>query len=479
MSLTALKQASSFSRDNLHGYQVNAVSFIKNTPSCALWVDMGLGKTVSTLTAVADLLDSFEVGRVLVIAPLRVALHTWPNEIVNWEHTKHLTYDVIHGNPKQRKAILNSQSDIHIINRELVTWLVKTLGKGWPYDMVVIDESSSFKSSKSQRFKALKKILPNVERMVELTGTPTSNGLLDIWSQVFLLDKGQRLGRTFTGFRDRYFMGDYRGYNFEPRPDTEEIIYSKLQDVCLTLSAEDYLTLPERIDNVIPLEMPTKARNQYEELEREFLLEMEQETIEVLNAAALSNKLLQFSNGAIYTNDQGHWEAVHDLKLSALEEIIQEAAGQPVLVAYNYKSDLARIKEHFPQAECITDSEDSIDRWNAGKISLLLAHPASAGHGLNLQHGGNTIVWFGLNWSLELYQQFNARLHRQGQTKPVIIHHLVVNGSIDETVIEALKSKKTTQKALLNALKKDITNRLLPDLDQDEIPEHPNDTTTL
>ncbi len=447
-------------RELLHDYQNKAVDFIKSTLSCALWVDMGLGKTVTTLTAVADLLDTFEVGRVLVIAPLRVAAHTWPTEIKNWAHTKHLTFDILQGTPVQREWQLKRKSDIHIINHELVPWLVKTLGKDWPYDLVVIDEASSFKSPKAQRFKALKKVLPKINRMVELTGTPASNGLMDVWAQVFLLDKGERLGKTFSGFRDRYFSGDYMGYNWQPREGAERKIYSKLQAICLTLSAEDYLTLPERIDNVIPLTMPPKAQNQYQELEKEFLLQLAQDTIEVMNAAALTNKLLQFSNGAVYTNEHGSWETVHDTKLDALEEIVQEAAGQPVLVAYNYKSDLARIRKRFSLAEHIGGSPDTIDRWNAGEVPLLLAHPASAGHGLNLQQGGNVIVWFGLNWSLELYQQFNARLHRQGQTKPVIVHHLAIKESVDETVLAALRGKHVTQKALLDALKKDITRRL-------------------
>lgn len=464
MSLTVLKQENRFSRDSLHDYQRKAADFIKSQKSCALWVDMGLGKTITTLTAVADLMDLFTVGRVLVIAPLRVAVHTWPNEIRHWQHTQHLSFEVITGSPAQRHAKLNTKADIHIINRERVPWLVSTLGQHWPYDMVIIDEASSFKSSKAQRFKALKKILPQVDRMVELTGTPASNGLLDVWAPVFLLDKGERLGKTFSGFRDCYFMGDHMGYHWEPRKGSEEEIYERLQDVCLTLSAQDYLNMPQRIDNIIPLAMPSKASKQYRELEKEFVLKLEKETVEVNSAAVLTNKLLQFSNGALYTDDKGAFETVHDTKLDALEEMIQEAAGQPVLVAYNYQSDLARIKVRFPKAELIGHAADTIDRWNTGKIPLLLAHPASAGHGLNLQSGGNIIVWFGLNWSLELYQQFNARLHRQGQTRPVFIHHLVITDSIDVTVLAALQSKHITQKALLDALKKDISGRLAPDL---------------
>ncbi|WP_150138458.1 DEAD/DEAH box helicase [Candidatus Enterovibrio escicola] len=448
-------------RELLHEYQNGMVQWIKDKPSCALWVDMGLGKTVTTLTAIADLLDTCEVGRVLIIAPLRVALHIWPTELRRWEHTKHLSFNLITGTPSQRNIKLATKSAIHIINRELVAWLVNLLGDKWPYDMVVIDEASSFKSPKAQRFKALKKILSKIDRMVELTGTPASNGLMDVWSQVYLLDKGKRLGKTFSKFRDRYFIGDYMGYSFEPRPNTEETIYAKLQDVCLTLSAEDYLTMPKKINNIMPLSIPPKAVKQYKELEKEFLLELEQGMIEVSNAATLTNKLLQFSNGAVYTDDKRNFEIVHDAKIEALDEIIQEAVGQPVLVAYNYKSDLVRVLQKFPQAEHITNATDTLDRWNAGKVPILLAHPASAGYGLNLQHGGNIMVWFGLNWSLELYQQFNARLHRQGQTKPVFIHHLAVTDSIDMTILEVLQGKYITQKALLDALKKDINSHML------------------
>ena len=453
----SLKQK--LNRDRLHGYQVRAVDFIKTTPCAALWVDMGMGKTATTLTALADFLDSFEVGHVLVIAPLRVAHHTWPREIETWQHTRHLTYSVIAGTSSQRLKVLYDNAEIHIINRELVPWLVETLGKRWPYDMVVIDESSSFKSSKSKRFKALKKMLPDIDRMVQLTGTPASNGLLDVWSQMFLLDRGERLGRTFTGFKTRFFYSDYQGYRWSPRDGAAQQIYDRLSDICLTLSAEDYLQLPDRVDNVIELAMPSEAQGQYRELERDFLVQLGRGEVVANNAAALTGKLLQFCNGAVYTDDAGSWEPVHSKKMDALEDIVDASVGQPVLVAYNYRSDIARLKDRFPRAECIGDSSNAIDRWNAGEIPMLLAHPASAGHGLNLQGGGNIIVWFGLNWSLELYQQFNARLHRQGQTKPVVIHHLAVQESVDMTVLEALAGKHTTQKALLDALKQDIEGR--------------------
>lgn len=465
MSSIMLKPAPRFSRNNLHHYQDRAVSFIKGNPSCALWVDMGLGKTVSVLTAVSDLIEDFEVGRVLVIAPLRVAINTWPSEIERWEHTRHLTYKTVIGSPKQRLDILrNDKSTIHIINRELVPWLIETMkkeGNGWPYDMVVIDEASSFKSAKTKRWKALRKALPAINRLVELTGTPASNGLLDVWAQIFLLDRGERLGKTFTGFRERHFLSDYMGYNWSLRKNADKQIYEKLEDVCLTLTAEDYLELPERVDNNIPIDLPGPVASDYKQLERDFLTEIGDDVVEVLHAAALTNKLLQFANGAIYTDTETRtWATVHDAKLEVLGGLIDEAAGSPLLVAYNYQTDLKRIKERFPHAETIGKDPATIDRWNKGEIPLLLAHPASAGHGLNLQHGGNTIIWFGLNWSLELYQQFNARLHRQGQQKPVIVHHLVAQDTVDETVLEALANKDTTQRALLNALKKDIVKRI-------------------
>lgn len=471
-SSTALKKASRYSRDDLHAYQERAVSFIKETPSCALWVDMGLGKTVSVLTALSDLFSQFEVGRVLIIAPLRVARTTWPAEIERWEHTRHLSYRVIKGTPEQRlNTLKRDRSNIHIINRELVPWLVEAIQKepmlqaniaegGWPYDMVVIDEASSFKSSKTRRFKALRKALPHIDRLVELTGTPASNGLLDVWAQVFLLDRGERLGKTFTGYRDRYFVGDYHGYTWALKKDAEQKIYDRLDDLCLTLSADDYLELPKRVDNVVDIEIPEKARATYQQLERDFLAEIGDETVEILHAAALTNKLLQFANGAIYTDEEKNWRTVHDAKLAALAELVDEAAGQPLLIAHNYRTDEHRILEAFPQAEVIGKNPETIKRWNRGEIPMMLAHPASAGHGLNLQDGGNTVVWFGLNWSLELYLQFNARLHRQGQTKPVIVHHLVAQNTVDEAVMAALARKDTTQRALLDALKHDIEGRL-------------------
>jgi SNF2 family DNA or RNA helicase len=451
-----LKPENAYSREALHAYQRVMIDWIKTRPGCALYCEMGLGKSICVLTALVDLIATFDTARVLIIAPLRVARHTWPAEIARWMHTRGLFYTVLTGSPATREAKLRDSATIHIINRELVEWLVKFWGKRWPYDTVVIDESSSFKSPRAKRFKALKKERPYINRLIELTGTPASNGLLDLWSQVYLIDKGERLGRTYSGFRDAYFESDYMGYNWTPRPFAHHAIYKKLDDVCLTLTADDYLTLPERIDNIVTVEMPKRARAQYRELERECLLEIEDDTITAFNAATLTGKLRQCANGALYTDENGAWAKVHDAKLDALGDIIEEAAGAPLLVAYEFKSDCARIKEWFKHARLFDADVRTLDDWNAGKIPLLIAHPASAGHGLNLQAGGHIVAWFGLPWSLELYQQFNARLHRQGQEKPVFVHHVVTEGTVDEIVLAALGEKDVGQRDLLSALKKDL-----------------------
>lgn len=486
MSSTALKRASRFSRDDLHPYQERAVSFVKDNPSCALWVDMGLGKTVVVLTAIVELVDLFEVGRVLVVSTLRVANTTWPIEIGLWDHVKSLSFAVATGSRRKRLAAVNSGATVVMINRENFAWLTSQFKReDWPFDCIVWDESSSLKNHGAKRSRAAHRLarpllrwkfeqLPNgkrrkvyrpplppvVDRFIELTGTPATNGLMDVWSQIAILDDGKRLGRTITQYRERYFDHDPYQMTWTLKDGAEEKIHAKLKDICLTLAAKDYIQLPQRVDNLVEIPLPNRVRRQYEELEKEFLLEIGDETVEVLHAAALSNKLLQFANGAIYTGDDKSWVAVHDAKLDALAEIVDEAAGQPMLVAYNYQSDAARISKRFPQAEMIGRDPETINRWNRGEIPMLLAHPASAGHGLNLQHGGNTIVWFGLNWSLELYQQLNARLHRQGQTKPVIVHHLVARGTVDHAVMATLDRKDTTQRALLNALKKDIEGRI-------------------
>lgn len=451
-------------RSNLHGYQLKAIDHIKSRHSSALWLDMGLGKTVSALTAITDILNGFDCCKALIIAPLRVAKKTWPDEIKTWEHTTGLTFDVLAGQKPdtRRDTVLFSRSDVHIINREQVPWLVQLLKDSkhsWPYDLIIIDESSSFKSSSAQRFKALKRVLANHSpRVVELTGTPASNGLLDLWAQAYLLDKGKRLGKTFSGFRAKYFDRDFQGYNWTPKSGAQKDIYEALSDIVLVMKAEDYLDLPQAVSTKQKLALPLSAMATYEDLEKEFITVVENETLAVTHAATLAGKLLQLANGAIYLED-GTWKEIHTAKLEALEDRIEAAGSAPLLVPYNFKHDLERIKSGFPQAEVLGKDPETIDRWNAGKIPLLLAHPASAGHGLNLQAGGHHIEWFGLNWSLELYNQFNGRLNRQGQTKPVMINHLVAEGTIDEAVLATLSEKHATEQGLLNALKTKLEKR--------------------
>ncbi len=442
------------SRSDLHEYQVRGVEFIKQRKRCALWLDMGLGKSVTTLTAVSDLLDSFQVRRALVIAPLRVANSVWRQEAGNWQHLKHLSVNVATGSERARLKALQSDADVYVINRENVPWLVKQYGKTWPFDCVVIDEASSFKSASSQRFKALRKTLPETEFMILLTGTPSPNGLLDLWAQVYLMDFGEALGRTMTAYKQRFFEQDFRGYRFTSRPGSPEKIYDLLQPLVLSMSAADYLQLPDRINLVERVVLPAAAKAEYDSFERTLLAELpDGKEIEAVNAAVLANKLLQLSNGAAYTDDAGNWSELHCAKLDALAELIEQNEGENILLAYNFKSDLARLQARFPDARVLDKNPDTVREWNSGAIKLLLAHPASAGHGLNLQHGGSLIVWFGLNWSLELYQQFNARLHRQGQSKPVRVVHLIAEGCIDERVMRVLSDKDAQQRGLLSALK--------------------------
>lgn len=443
-------------RSQLTQQQNNAVEFIHRTEKCALWADMGTGKTITTLTAIANLYDQLDITRVLVIAPLRVAMHQWTQEAKEWAHAAHLTTTSLCGcTPEQRQARMMEATDLHLINRELVPDLVKRMGKRWHYDCVVIDESSSFKSADSQRFKALKRLLPaQVDYIIELTGTPASNGYLDIWSQIYLLDGGERLGRTMTAYKQRYFQSDYMGYNWTLKKGAKEKIEAAISDIVLRMETPH--TGKARY-NTIPVELPAKAYKQYRELEKEFLLLTESGAeVEALTAASLTGKLQQAASGAVYT-ETGKYETLHDVKIEALREII-EGTGSPILCAYNFVHEKERLLQAFPQGETL-DAPNAIERWNKGEIPLLFAHPASAGHGLNLQHGGHIIVWFGLNWSLELYQQFNARLHRQGQKQQVIIHHIIAANTVDETVMKALERKDTTQKALLNAMRKDMVKR--------------------
>jgi SNF2 family DNA or RNA helicase len=441
------------SRHNLHAYQNKAVDFILSEKRCMLALEMGLGKTTSTLTAVCDMLDSFTANKVLVVAPLRVANSVWAQETRLWEHLNHLRVSVCTGTEKARRSALSLDADIYVINRENIPWLVVNYGKGWDFDVVVIDESSSFKNPSSKRFKALRKMLPKIETMVLLTGTPSPNGLLDMWSQMYLIDYGERLGRTLTGYKQRFFEADYFGRKFEIRSGAAEKIHSLLTDKIIHMSAEDYLDMPARIDLSVDVDIGN-ALIGYQEFERAMLAELETgEEVEAVTAAVLANKLMQYANGALYTDDQGSWQETHAAKLDALAEIVEDNTGENMLVAYNYKSDLVRLLKRFPHARVLDKSQDTIDAWNRGEIPMLLAHPASAGHGLNLQKGGALCVWFGLNWSLELYQQFNARLHRQGQTHPVRIVHIVARDTIDGRVLSVLRDKDASQSSLLNALK--------------------------
>ncbi|OJG96690.1 protein, SNF2 family [Enterococcus termitis] len=421
---------------------------------------MGLGKTLSSLTAIVELLTAFEIiENVLVIAPLSVAEKTWTDEIEKWDHLQHLTTSKILGSEKQRKAALSKKADVYLVNRENVVWLVEHFGRRWPFKTVIIDELSSFKSSRSKRFKALRKVRPLMNQVIGLTGTPSPNSLMDLWAQIYLLDQGERLGKTITEYRNRYFVPAQKNghivYSWQLVPGAEEQIYSKISDICISMKAKDYLKLPPRTDNIVEIQLSEESKQKYKELERHYVLELAEADVVASNAATLSNKLLQLANGCIYDENEDARE-IHQEKLEALERIIEDSQGQPVLVFYQYKHDLARILKRFKQAKVLDVKAGDIQKWNEGKIPILLAHPQSAGHGLNLQRGGHIVVWFGLTWSLEYYQQANARLDRQGQKQPVIVHHLVAKGTIDEQVMEALKNKEAGQESLMSAVKAKI-----------------------
>lgn len=444
-----------------HDYQQYAISKIIELLSVGLFMDMGMGKTVCTLTALWDLrYDYFDISKVLVIAPLRVADTTWSDEVNKWEHLKELRLSKVLGLEQQRLKALETPADIYLINRENVSWLVSQYKNHWPFDMVVVDELSSFKSPKSNRFKDLRKVLPYIKRIVGLTGTPAPNSLMDLWPQLYLLDRGERLGRTLTAYRERYFKPDKRNqhivYSYKLKPMAEQQIHEQIGDMCISLSAKDYLKLPERIDNVVKVKLDEAAMQKYKELEREKLLEVQDQEITAATAAVVVGKLLQLANGGIY-DEEGNAHYLHQCKLEALKEILEDANGKPVLVFYNYKHDYEALMSCFKKLKPRKlDTAKDIEDWNNGKIQMLLAHPASVGHGLNLQAGGNIIIWYGLTWSLELYQQANARLHRQGQTNTVIIHHLVAVGTVDEHVMEVLKTKDKGQNTLLEAVKAKI-----------------------
>lgn len=442
-----------------HNYQSYAIDYIETHPVAAVLLDMGLGKTVISLTAIADLLfDSFEAHRILVVAPLRVARDTWPAEISKWQHLKHLTYAVAVGTVKERKVALSAGADITIINRENLGWLIDSSGYEFDYDMVIIDELSSFKNHKSKRFQSLMKVRPKVKRIIGLTGTPSSNGLMDLWAEFKLLDFGERLGRFITHYRNNYFIPDKRNgeiiYSYKPMPYAEDAIYRKISDITISMKSTDHLQMPELITSQYEVQLSEDEEQRYEELKADFILELPEGEITAANAASLTGKLSQLANGAIY-DDEGNIVEFHDRKLDALEDIIESANGKPLLVAYWFKHDLQRIKKRFNVRE-IKTSKDIID-WNNGDIPVAVIHPASAGHGLNLQAGGSTLIWFGLTWSLELYQQTNARLWRQGQSSgTVVIEHIITKGTIDERILKALSLKEVSQNALIDAVKANL-----------------------
>ncbi len=447
-----------------HAYQEYAIEFIKKNPIAAILLDMGMGKSSITLTAIMELMyDSFEVSKVLIIAPLRVAKHTWSGEIEKWEHLKGLRYSIVVGTVAQRKKALQKDADIYIINRENVPWLIEQSGEPFDYDMVVIDELSSFKNWQSKRFRSLMKVRPLVKRMVGLTGTPSSNGMMDLFAEYKVLDMGARLGRFIGQYRLNYFKPDRMNgpvvYSYKLLPGAEEKIYEKIDDITISMKATDYLEMPELISTEYPVYLSASELDTYEEMKKDLVLNLPEGEITASNAASLSGKLSQMANGAVYTDDESYIE-FHDKKLDALEDIIEAANGQPLMVAYWYKHDLIRIEERLKSLGVQyqrLDSDASIEKWNRGELPVALVHPASAGHGLNLQSGGSTIVWASIPWALEMYSQTNARLYRQGQTDSTVkIIHLISRGTIDERIMKALSEKDNTQAALIDAVKADL-----------------------
>ena len=436
-----------------HKYQEEAINKIIKIDRCGLFLDMGLGKTVITLTAINDLMfNRFEVNKVVIIAPLKVAEDTWVKELSKWDHLTNLSMSLVLGDKNKRIKALETQADIYVINRENVSWLVTYLGRDWDFDMVVIDELSSFKNPSASRFKSLKKVIGKSSRVVGLTGTPNPNGYIDLWGQIYLLDSGERLGKTLTRFRDTYFVPDkrdsYRIFTYKLKSGADKLINKEISDICISMKADDYLDLPDKI--FVNHEISLENRRSYDELEKEFYFEFDKGSeVTAASKSVLINKLLQLCNGAVYT-DGDKYQVVHDDKLDKLEEMVESTLDSPILCFYQYKHDLDRIINRFDFAKEL--SQDNIDAWNKGKIKLLLTHPASSAYGLNLQDGGNVIVWFGLPWNLELYQQANARLHRQGQRRNVFIHHLICENTVEERVLETLQRKGIVQDELLDYL---------------------------
>jgi len=447
---------------DLHNYQKTAVEHIIGNPFCGLFLDMGLGKTVSALTAIKRLrFEYLDINNALIIAPKRVVENVWTSEIEKWSHLKGITISRIIGNEKKRKAAMAEKAHIHIISRDNVSWLCGQFGGSMlPWDMLVIDESSSFKNPKSQRFKALRLVQPSFLRVVILTGTPVPNGLIDLWPQIYLLDRGERLGKFISNYRSNYFApGQSSGhivYNYRIQSDGEERIYRKIEDIVISMKAEDYLELPGVVHNYIDVVFPADIQKKYDDFEKEKVLQLFEDPdddISAVNAAALSTKLRQFAGGAVY-DDNKNWHSVHDLKLDVLEEIIEDANGKPVLIAYAYRHELERILIRLKKYKPVMfDTEQHNKDWNSGKIQVMVMHPASGGHGLNLQSGGNIIVWFGPTWDAEHYEQFNARLDRQGKTEVTIINHLVACNTIDRKVIDAVRGKVAKQEGLMDAVK--------------------------
>jgi SNF2 family DNA or RNA helicase len=446
-----------------HPYQAYCIQRIINDPAVALWLDMGLGKTVSALTAVNVLkYDRFAIRKALVIAPKKVAEATWSDEAKKWQHLSLLRVSVVLGSAAKRIRALCTPADVYVINRVNVAWLVDYYGHKWPFDMVIIDEASSFKNQQSKRWKQLRSIRPHISRIVELTGTPAPQSLCDLWPQIYLLDMGQRLGKTIGGFRERYMLPDKRNaqqvFTYKPKDGAEQTVKSLLSDICISMSAKDYLTLPDIVYDDVPVLLDPAAEKQYRQLEREALLEVPDGEITACNAAVLTGKLLQLACGAVYNNDGGS-TVIHDCKIEAFVELIEQLEGQHALVFYSFRQDIPRLTEALKKTKLRVRAYQGADdaaAWNAGEADVLLAHPASCAYGLNLQAGGHHIVWFGLSWSLEQYQQANARLHRQGQAEPVIVHHLIVKGTMDEDVLDVLSRKSDTQERLLASLRKRI-----------------------
>ena len=440
-----------------HDYQTYATKFIIEHPEAAVFLQMGLGKSIITLTAIHELtLERFEIERTLVIAPLRVARDTWPDEIRKWDHLKGLTYSVAVGDEKTRMAALQEQTHLHIINRENVQWLIEESGLPFNYDMIVIDELSSFKNWQSKRFRSLMKVRPRAGRCVGLTGTPAGNGYMDLFAEFRLLDMGKRLGRFITPYREAFFQPDrynsFQVFSWKLRPGAEDEILQRIGDITISMKSMDFLPMPERVENIVTVAMDPNEEAIYQKLKRDLVINLGEKQVDAKTAAALSGKLCQMANGAVYADD-GEIVRIHDRKLDALEDLIEGANGNPLLVAYWFRHDLQRIKARFPEARELKTSRD-IAEWNQGKIPVALIHPAAAGHGLNLQEGGNTMVWFGLTWSLELYAQANARLWRQGQkSSTVIIHHIVTAGTIDTQIINALRNKDFVQERIIDAVK--------------------------